>query len=251
MNEPTVCVHFSNTKNVGDLACSPCDYFEIGPYSRLAFGTNLGQRHTAIFGGGQGFGQAVDALIYDSTNVKHKVFWALGISEKNASSVMFDIVAAQTNLISSRRRDIAGCDWVPCVTAMSDMFDREWTIKHDVVQFLHHAKSSDVPKMAGCPTLTNWDCSFEQAIEFIASGRTVVTNSYHGTYWAMCLGRQVLCLPFSDKFSGFLQAPKIADPTDWFDDIKSAYACSEVLDHARLQNRAFFKKCVNEGAIIP
>ena len=33
--------------------------------------------------------------------------------------------------------------------------------------------------------------TFEKAIEFIGSGDVVVTNSYHGAYWGLLLGKKV------------------------------------------------------------
>lgn len=66
---------------------------------------------------------------------------------------------------------------------------------NDVVMFEHEAVP--LPMGAGCPKLVNTECTPAEAVRFIASGRVVVTNSYHGMYWARLLGRPVVCVPFS------------------------------------------------------
>lgn len=66
---------------------------------------------------------------------------------------------------------------------------------NDVVMFEHEAVA--LPAGAGFPKMVNTECTPPEAIRFIASGRVVVTNSYHGMYWARLLGRPVVCVPFS------------------------------------------------------
>ena len=41
-----------------------------------------------------------------------------------------------------------------------------------------------------------------KTIEFIGSGDVVVTNSYHGAYWATLLGKVVVAFPWASKFYG-------------------------------------------------
>jgi len=83
------------------------------------------------------------------------------------------------------------------------------------------------------------------AIAFLASGATVVTNSYHGTYWAMCLGRRVLCAPFNQKFQFFRENPVMAAPDSWPEQVRNAERRIGVLEEAQFLNRQFFEKVRN------
>lgn len=63
----------------------------------------------------------------------------------------------------------------------------------------------------------------------------------------MCLGRRVLCLPFSNKFRQFRENPVFADPADWPAHIAAAEVRWGVLDEARSLNRAFYERVMNLG----
>ncbi len=67
--------------------------------------------------------------------------------------------------------------------------------QHDVVVFEHEA--IPIPLNDGSPRMVNTRCAPAEAVHFIESGRIVVTNSYHGMYWARLLGKPVVCIPFS------------------------------------------------------
>jgi exopolysaccharide biosynthesis predicted pyruvyltransferase EpsI len=56
--------------------------------------------------------------------------------------------------------------------------------------------------------MSNHEFDFEKVIRFLASGKVVVTNSYHGAYWAILLGCRV-CLyhAFSIKFKKMKHQP--------------------------------------------
>ena len=93
-----------------------------------------------------------------------------------------------------------------------------------MVFYNHHGKTTgqgiEIPK--GIPTQSNCTGSLKDALSFIASGETVVSNSYHGVYWAMLMGRKVLCLPFSNKFSRYRLPPGYSDARSWTGDLAKA-----------------------------
>ena len=87
--------------------------------------------------------------------------------------------------------------WVPCASCMHPAFDRPKEVKHEFVIFSHRTRP--VP-IQGFPTLRNDESGFSDTIDFLASGDTVITSSYHGMYWALLLGRKILAFPFNSKF---------------------------------------------------
>ena len=87
--------------------------------------------------------------------------------------------------------------WVPCPSCMSDQFDKPRSIHHEFVVFSH--KKYQI-RLGNFPRMTNNTYSFSQVLDFLGSGETILTSSYHGAYWGTLLGRKVLAFPFSSKF---------------------------------------------------
>ncbi len=237
--------HIRTTANVGDQSCCPMDYFDFGRTTALDFCHELPACRRAIFGGGQVFRQSVDAAIYHSAKAQAKVIWGVGIDRKAANSLPFEITRAVCALISSRNVDVPGCEYVPCVSAMSPLFDAPPPPRHEVVAFLHARKSHGLTLPPGIPAITNHHIDLAEAIAHLANGATVITNSYHGTYWAMLLGRRVLCLPFSGKFDGFADPPEMATTENWQMSLPRARQHLGLLDDARARNRDFYDKVMN------
>jgi hypothetical protein len=243
----TVFVHIHKTENVGDKNCSPQQYFPFPASQTYGFGDELPTSDTAIYGGGQVFRATAKSIIARGQQARNKVVWGIGISTHQAGTDLFKKMAKQSQHISSRNKDVPGCDWVPCVSAMSNLFDTACSPTHDAVLFFHAEKSKNLVRVNGMPAMSNHGATMAEAIRFIGSGHTVISNSFHGVYWALCLGRKVLCVPFSEKFLGFAANPVLAGPDDWPDSIENAEKREGVLEVARHQNQLFFAKCRDAG----
>lgn len=241
----TACLHLRNTPNIGDLSCSPGDYLDFGETVMLDFQDEAPACDLAIMGGGKVFGKCCNAAIYTTAQVKRRVIWGVGFSERDCTSFEFDILSASCDLISTRNFGVKNVDYVPCASSLSPAFDTAPDPVHDVVLFYHERKSRRLQRPDGIPALSNHGGTMQEAIAFLASGATVVTNSYHGTFWGLCLGRRVLCLPFNKKFKQFRRNPIMADPKDWLADVARAEARDGVLEDARHQNRVFYEKVRN------
>ncbi|MCL2929091.1 MAG: hypothetical protein O4861_02640 [Trichodesmium sp. St16_bin4-tuft] len=87
--------------------------------------------------------------------------------------------------------------WVPCASCMSDQFDKPRSVQHEFVIFSH--KKFEI-KLDEFPRMTNGTHNFSEVLDFLGSGETILTSSYHGAYWGTLLGRKVLAFPFSSKF---------------------------------------------------
>ncbi len=243
----TILMHRQSDRNVGDAACTPGLYFDFGASDDLPFGAEAPECARAILGGGQVYDDVVDAAIYHTARARHRVVWGVGISARNVRDLSFDILEGSAALIGTRNWGVKRCEYVPCASAMSPFFDNVLPPAHDVVCFWHARKSDGVRRVAGLPEQDNHTGTMADALAFLASGATVVTNSFHGTYWAMCLGRRVLCVPFSDKFSQFQENPVFAGPEDWPDALEKAEAREGTLEDARARNLAFYEQVMNLG----
>ncbi len=191
------------------------------------------------------FGQCADAVIYDAGQADHKVIWSIGLTRKAMSGLKFDIAKANCTLFSTRNWDFDGLDYVPCVSAMAPEFDDIPDPQCEVVVFSHALKSKTLSVPSEIPHLTNHMGTLKDTLLHLAKGEIVVTNSYHGTYWAMLMGRRVLCLPFKDKFNHFRHPPAMSTLEDWQSDLRNTHQCDLNVEMARDLNRSFYEKVMN------
>jgi hypothetical protein len=56
--------------------------------------------------------------------------------------------------------------------------------------------------------MTNETNDLDQILDFLGSGETILTTSFHAAYWGTLLIRKVLAFPFSNKF--ITMKPKLA-----------------------------------------
>jgi hypothetical protein len=101
--------------------------------------------------------------------------------------------------------------WVPCASCMNSSFNKVRDAKHEFVVFSH--KSRPIP-IRGFPCMTNETNDLNDVLDFLGSGDTILTSSYHGVYWGLLLNRKVLAFPFNSKFLTFKQVPAIY-PARW------------------------------------
>jgi hypothetical protein len=126
---------------------------------------------------------------------------------------------------------------------MSPIFDENFTIKNDVVIYGHSdvRPLKDEAEKLGLPYLDNTTpTGLREVLEFLASGNTVITSSYHGAYWATLLGRRVAMLPFGTKFYSLKHRPPVADNIP--SGLKVASTFNGVLDECREINQAFAQR---------
>lgn len=133
--------------------------------------------------------------------------------------------------------------WVPCVSCMHPSFDKEYEITNEIVWFEHKKRLIDNRFFEGfsVPRMINTGQNIEQIISFLGSAETVVTNSYHGVYWATLLNRKVVCVPWGSKFNMFRHPPTMATERNWFDKIEKAKSYPKALSECRRANEDFYK----------
>jgi hypothetical protein len=211
-----------NTPNIGDVASLPMRYFRENALMRdvripLPAG-QLSKFDVLIFGGG---GMAdefwADKLKdYLKRPREHKVIlWGIG---HNASSMdkNYPEWLNSADLVGVRdfNREFS---WVPCASCMSPHIERYASTSPlaQYVVYYHHALGP-FPSY-GYPRANNYTMrTMEEALAFLSCGETVVTNSYHGAYWGVLLGRKVVCHPICSKFLEMKHPPAFADfNRDW------------------------------------
>lgn len=163
-----------------------------------------------------------------------------------------------------------GLPWVPCASCMHPAFDTHRAIEHEFVIFSH--KWYPIP-VTGYPHMNNNTNDFEATLNFLASGETILTSSFHGMYWGTLLNRKVIAFPSNSKFFTHRYPASIypavwhqprtisekirflkklpeqryicPDISGWRIQAGSSRNYPEALDECRAQNLSFYEKVMN------
>ncbi|MGD1943959.1 MAG: hypothetical protein ACFB0G_21905 [Leptolyngbyaceae cyanobacterium] len=214
--------HVLDKKNVGDLLSSPLRYFDFPGYDceerdlRTVNTQDIKDAHVIIGGGGllfKRFLPNIEAVHTDKGCGQH-IFWGVGQqSYQLTQKISFDYkpYTSNSDLVGVRDDNMIH-PWVPCVSCMHPSFDKSRTAMHEFVIFSHKKFQINIP---GIPRITNEESDFDKVLDFLGSGKTILTSSFHGAYWGTLLGRKVLAFPFSSKFFTFRHQPELYPVKKW------------------------------------
>jgi hypothetical protein len=275
--------HVRHSVNIGDLVSSPLSYFDIpGYHLELKDIDELlhqpaGPHHVIIGGGGLLFPRFLENLqqLQQQPKQGRVILWGVGQqSYENPSESWRNFNYAPylegVDLAGVRDYDV-GLPWLPCASCMHPEFDRPRSPKHEMVVFSHKKFRLT---FKGLPTFSNEQVDFRAVLDFLGSGETIITSSFHGAYWGTLLGRKVLAFPFSSKFYSLKHRPGLYPverwrpkkykislfgktlyqkfSQDWFqcqtdnwqDYLDTCQAYPESLEECREQNRQFYRQVV-------
>jgi hypothetical protein len=243
-----VALHRRSTQNAGDLSCCPSDYFPIVACAERLdiFGYHLDEAGSAsvvdrwysevtkadviVIGGGgllscEFFAPCLDEVEKARRPDSKVVIWGCGHNQHDFGGwgdlkPKIDYGSLSPSLIGLRDWGYP-YHWAPCPSVMSGLFDRNREAVHDVVVYAHRdqpltttMRNNGLDLPAGTPLLDN-DASMESAIDFLASGQLVLTDSYHGALWATLLGKAVVAVPTSSKFFSLRHPVPVFSASDW------------------------------------
>jgi hypothetical protein len=155
--------------------------------------------------------------------------------------------------------------WVPCASAMHPMIAELATTKPvERIGIYEHLRVQIPPdvggkspvlgikklRFAGHPTLTNRGLDIESKLRFLAKYEYVVTNSYHGVYWATLLGRKVICHPFKNGLYSFRFSPTYTTGKSLEQLLDEAQVYPDALDICRQANLGFYRQLLDLYADI-
>jgi hypothetical protein len=189
----------TNNLNVGDINCSPHLYFNFKNYALEDICTyDPIKEDICIIGGGGLLCNPQGQDFNKYLNCNKKIIWGAGINTDDVynyklepSLSSFDLVGIRDNI------KYHSYNFLPCVSCMHPAFSKSYEIKHDIVVYEHYDNPIDLKY----PKLTNKGEYIEEKINFLASSNYVITNTYHGMYWAALLKKKVLIYnPFSSRF---------------------------------------------------
>ena len=246
-------VHRKVKNNVGDYYCNPSRYFDLGDVSseELLYNESNLHNQTLVIGGGglihKKFSQHIQMLL--DKNPSKSVIWGIGhnfgkkYESKSKDNPYYPQWLQKVNLVGIRDFIQGHYDsYLPCVSCMHSAFDKTYNEQHEFVYFTHAYKSKYTNE--NFPHMKNNEMDFDKVIEFLSSGNTVITDSYHGAYWAQLLGKNVQVASWSVKFDHMKYSPHFVD------DINSlpktvTNKINGFLDECRQYNTLFYQKYKN------
>lgn len=230
--------HFRATRNAGDLASAPALYFpSLGATIADVRDPLPGETGAVIFGGG-----ALGRRLLRQGPGDGRIAIAWGVGTSNHEGRDPGRPAEWLTLYGSREWQQPGTIWAPCASCMAPEFDRPAEPVHDAVVYFNTQRPLDLRGLARSDN----EQSFAAAVAFLASGMTIVTNSYHGAYWGLLLSRKVVIVgAYSSKFYGFRWQPEYADAASWSAAAGRARVYPDALAQSRAATAAFADRVRN------
>lgn len=236
-------LHIKYNPNIGDRACAPALYFPLGETRDIR--TPVDVDTPIIIGGG---GLIHPSILEDLKLIldRHKapvIAWGIG-SNNHDNPVPQWPEFLRAFLHVGIRDAVNPYQWVPCASCMDSGFDNRIRPTTSVVAYLHHAESApESLKNSGLPVLTNSAETMKEVLQFLGQAEFVITNTYHGVYWATLLGKRVICYPFSTRFHGMKHPPLLLDSKDdWRLHLDRAMSYPDSTAECRDANVKFFNQ---------
>lgn len=245
--------HRKSKTNVGDFYCNPSRYFEFENISSHDLYDDVSAHNKNIIIGGGGlihkkFQNRIQELIHQKP--KDVVLWGVGHNfskrhvQKSKTDVFYPSWLKHASLYGIRDWKEGNFDsYLPCVSCMHPLFDNKYEEFNDIAYFTHAFKTSfnlhdTVAHMA------NNTLDLKSVIEFLGSARTIVTDSYHGAYWAQLLGKNVQVVSWSVKFDFMKTRPEfISNINDKI--IYKSNSDAGYLDECRELNKRFYQQTLD------
>lgn len=188
--------------NIGDANSCPMSYFpQFNECERVCYTDafhSCSKDDIIVFGGGGLFMRDWHKLLISlAERGVHIALWGVGMNYEGWTlpggiGQAFDAC----KIVGIRDKKLAEAlnrTWIPDASCLHPDFP---TLRYsepdcEVVQYCHAWGTLDLP---GIPKENNMNRgqSMADVLHFLSRGKFVVTNSYHGAYWSMLLGRNVI-----------------------------------------------------------
>ena len=269
--DEVIFLHYLTTDNVGDLSCCPKNYFsrfknckELEIYN---YNHSNPKNKTFIIGGGgllqEFFKKSIEEIVKlkDNNNV---IFWGVGLDNSPIGKIVDADIINGCKLLGIRDFNTQ-YKYVPCVSCMSVLFDkyRNTKPKKKIRCYIHSEYEFPAFLIDSFEIYKNNQDygkknALNNALKFLSGAEYIITNSFHGAYWATLLNRKVIVLPFSrngntkfsDKFLTLKYEPVyVENPDDieycLIDKLKEAQNYENALSDARAHNINFYNQVID------
>ncbi len=207
--------NLSQQYNIGDDFCTPDRYFKIESEQNLF-----------IIGGGAYVDYGIKRLKKLNIDPKRTIAWGLGNSDKKLNENKIAALpylawgVRDYNLVETEK-------FIPCVSCFNRQIIKEPTGNNTLIFLNANEKVSGDIKI-NQPFITN-SSSIDSFLQQWEDADKIITNSYHGIYWALLTGRSVIPFGYSSKFFSVLKMFEKEFPQENFYKIKNKTELSELI----------------------
>lgn len=178
----------SRLYNVGDHLCTPDNYFDVHSEADIT-----------IVGGGV---WDIEKLSED-LSAEHTVLWGAGRSVRYPAP---PTKIGQMNFLAWGARDrddlIDHKNFLPCVSCLNrDVMSKPSGNRTLVFTNANTVVSPAIVHRDPDKTYLTNSCSVEDLLAAWNQSSKIITNSYHGIYWGLLSGREVVPFGYSSKFT--------------------------------------------------
>lgn len=215
--------HFRNSWNFGDNNCCPADYFDYPGAIKCSTEEIPSGDEPVILGGGGLLFCGQDSWIAKLAKTRPVILWGVGLNypacqvpENWADYLRECALVGLRDFGYVHQANIPNIVCAPCSSCMHSGFIkcRARLPEYPVVVYSHIRNSLDLDCYPHKTNHAESNGNLASVIAFLASGRNVVTNSFHGAYWGLLLGRRVIVYNPLDSnrfYSGLPSVPIVQD----------------------------------------
>lgn len=171
--------------------------------------------------------------------------WGAGHNAEPGEPLIYPEEINQYQEVGVRDYNV-GRTWAPCASCMHPALSKKYNKRRQVIWFEHKKQLIKDRAFGQEPIMrfVNSGNDIEQTIELLGSAEVVLTNSYHGAYWATLLGCRVIVVgPWSTKFAYMRHAPvQISVDQNWRDFVDQTTVYTHALDECRAATEQFWNK---------
>ncbi|WP_108125530.1 hypothetical protein [Saccharospirillum mangrovi] len=189
--------------NIGDDLCSPRHYFN--------FETDIDG--LTILGGGAYSNYGLKTVRKEKLNLNRTISWATGESTpKKALPHIAKLPYAAWGIRDRSRTSES--NFLPCPSCLNSFLESP-PGDEGTLLFLNadprvtdSSLSTEYQSIAyryGWKLLFN-NCSIAELTDALQTSKRVITNSYHGAYWSLLSGHNLVLLGYSSKFTGLFDS---------------------------------------------
>lgn len=259
-------IHRSAVKNIGDIYSSPLKYFSFEqktkifdicldykrlPLEKIKAKLKFDKLHIIVGGGGLIENDYFEKSIKYISNTKFDslIYWGVGHNKHydiSSDKKMYDSINLfnKSNLWGVRDK-LENMNYLPCVSCMHPSLQKKFKVTNDIVLYEHEHIPLNTTSLKKMPKLINNTVDFDDVISFLGSSNYIITNSFHGMYWGLLLGKKVIAIPFSNKFNLFPYKIPMGSLDEWEKLICETKDYPEALEDCRDLNNQFYKKTLD------
>lgn len=247
-------IHFVQrvaSDNIGDWWCSPINYYYdfFNKYSILVHDIDsinwleIAKDDVVILGASgmlyvtESFNSNINRLLNTCDTV---IAWSIGFNTHKERPINTPVELDKFTMLSIRDYNHeSGIEYLPCITCKLPQLNKKETIQRRIGVIEH--KDFRIDDFKDYQSISN-SCNFDLLTSFIASTEIIVANSYHAIYWALLMGKKVVCPnAFSTKFDYYQYEPTFYSG-DIELDIRAAKQYPCFLEEAISLNESYFRR---------